>query len=108
MKSQRRVRTFGSPSHSELSERVDGLESELEANGPEAVLRRYEISPPSITTETVRNLFRRLCKEGEIPVEGKHEYVNCPAHGGAGLVSELGLSRQLVGRDESPVRRHCS
>jgi integrase len=60
---------------SELSERVDGLESELEANGPEAVLRRYEIPPPSITTETVRNIFRRLCKEGEIPVEGEHEYL---------------------------------
>jgi hypothetical protein len=35
--------------------------------------------------------------------------VNCPAHGGAGLVSELSLYRPwLVGRDKSPIRRHGS
>jgi integrase len=59
----------------DLGDHVDGLEAELKADGPNAVLRRYEISPPSITTETVRNLFRRLCKDGEIPVEGEHEYL---------------------------------
>ncbi|TKX72370.1 tyrosine recombinase XerC [Halorubrum sp. GN11GM_10-3_MGM] len=58
-----------------LGDRVDDLEAELEAEGPDVVLRRYEIAPPSITTETVRNIFRRLCEEGEIPVEGEHGYL---------------------------------
>jgi len=30
---------------------------------------------PWKTTETVRNIFRRLCDEGKIPVEGDHEYL---------------------------------
>jgi hypothetical protein len=41
-------------------------------------------------------------------VEGSPHYVNHPEHGGAGLVSELGPCRQLVGRDKSPIRRHRS
>ena len=58
-----------------LDDRVDDLEAELKADGPDTVLRRYEVAPPSITTESVRNIFRRLCEEGEIPVEGEHEYL---------------------------------
>ncbi len=59
----------------ELDDHVDDLEAELKAEGPDVVLRRYEVAPSSITTETVRNIFRRLCEEGEIPVEGDHEYL---------------------------------
>jgi|APHM01.1.fsa_nt_gi Site-specific recombinase XerC len=90
----------------ELGDRIDDLEAELEADNAEIVLRRYEIPPPSITTETVRNIFRRLCEEGEIPVEGEHKYLK--PHGarrGAGeaLYRAKGSSAaQRVLRHEDP------
>lgn len=32
-------------------------------------------APPSITTESVRQILQRLCEDGEIDVEGEHEYL---------------------------------
>jgi len=85
---------------------VEDLEAELKKDSADAVLRRYEVTPPSITTETVRNIFRRLCKEGEIPVEGGHEYLK--PHGarrGAGEVlyrAEGSSAAQRALRHEDP------
>jgi integrase len=90
----------------ELGDHVDDLEAELKEDSADAVLRRYEVTPPSITTETVRNIFRRLCKEGEIPVEGEHEYLK--PHGarrGAGEAlyrAEGSSAAQRVLRHEDP------
>lgn len=39
------------------------------------VLRDQDVSPPALTTDGARKLFRRLCAEGEIPVDGGHEYL---------------------------------
>ncbi|WP_018256107.1 tyrosine-type recombinase/integrase [Halomicrobium katesii] len=38
-------------------------------------LHEHGIEPPSITTTGVRSVLKRLCKDGEIPVEGDHEYL---------------------------------
>ena len=50
------------------------------------------------TAESIEGAVRLLQQFG----------VNCPAHGGAGLVSELSLFPRLEGRDKSSVRRHRS
>ena len=70
------------------------------------IVRDHELVPPAITKNAARGIMKRLCEAAGLEVDS---YVNCPAHGGAGLVSELGLYRLwLVGRDKSPIRRHCS
>ena len=50
------------------------------------------------TAESIEGAVRLLQQFG----------VNCPAHGGAGLVSELSLYPRLEGRDKSSVRRRRS
>ena len=45
-------------------------------------------APPSITTQTVRNILQRLCDEGDIDVEGDYDYLK--PHG-----ARRGLGKQL-------------
>lgn len=53
--------------------------------------------------------YRGKRRAAVAPCISHGQEVNCPAHGGAGLVSELGLYQLwLVGRGKSPVRRHRS
>ena len=90
----------------ELDDCVDNLEAKLKTDGPDTVLRQYKVPPPSITTEAVRNIFRRLCKAGKIPVEGEHEYLK--PHGarrGAGEAlyrAEGSAAAQRALRHEDP------
>jgi hypothetical protein len=93
----------------ELGDRVDDLEADLKAEDPDVVLYRYEIVPPSITAETVRNIFRRLYEEGENPVKGEHEYLK--PHGarrGAGeaLYRAEGSSVAQIA-DNDFEHKHC-
>lgn len=57
-------------------------------NNPLETLRSAEVPPPSITTATVRTILKRLCDDGDIDVEGDHEYLK--PHG-----ARRGLGKQL-------------
>lgn len=65
-----------------------------DVDDPVAVLRDEEVPPPSITTETVRRILKRLCESDQVIVEGGAEYLQ--PHGarrgvGRTLYEEVGF-----------------
>jgi len=56
-----------------------GLANEVDVERDEqeimSFLAEHGQQPPSITTQSVRNLLQRLCENGDINVEGEHEYL---------------------------------
>jgi integrase len=56
-----------------------GLADDVDADRDEedimTFLTEHDQRPPSITTQSVRNLLQRLCDDGEIDVEGDHDYL---------------------------------
>lgn len=51
------------------------IESVLEDTTCEDVVREWELTPPSITTEGVRSILRRICAAAKIDVEGDPLYL---------------------------------
>jgi integrase len=60
------------PEHGVTSEEVETL---LEDNDPETLLREYAIAPPNLTTRSVRRILGDLCDEAGINPEGPVEYL---------------------------------
>ncbi|AHG02202.1 recombinase XerD (plasmid) [Halostagnicola larsenii XH-48] len=60
---------------SELAERgyeESEIDSLLEDSTAKSLLREYAITPPAITTEGVRTILKRLCKDAGIDVNGEY------------------------------------
>lgn len=71
----------------ELSDVVHELEDELDEGSATAVLRRYEVPPPSLTTEACRRLFKQLTEAADIEVEDGYSYLK--PHGARRGVGEV-------------------
>lgn len=56
-----------------------GLADDIDADRNDreimAFLAEHDQRPPSITTQSVRNLLQQLCDDGEIDIEGEHDYL---------------------------------
>jgi len=64
------------------------ITDDLDGRDAMTVLQETETPPPSISTTAVRNILKTLCEEGNIDVEGDHEYLK--PHG-----ARRGLGKQL-------------
>lgn len=54
---------------------ADGVDADRDGEDIMAFLAAHDKRPPSITTQSVRNLLQRLCEDGKIDVEGDHDYL---------------------------------
>ena len=50
----------------------DEIETILESNDINTVLREYEIVPPALSTNGARNLMKRLCEDANIDIDGDY------------------------------------
>lgn len=66
---------------------VDDVETQLEDTEVGGLLREHDCPPPSITTDSVRKILRRLCEAGDIDVKGDHDYLK--PHGARRGVGEV-------------------
>lgn len=83
---------------------VENVETRLENADVSELLREHDCPPPSITTDAVRKILRRLCKEGNIDVEGDHDYLK--PHGARRGVGEV-LYREKGHQAAQRALRHA-
>ncbi|UHQ99096.1 site-specific integrase (plasmid) [Natrinema zhouii] len=50
----------------------DEIETILESDNIDTVLREHDVVPPAISTNGARNLMKRLCKDADIAVDGDY------------------------------------
>jgi len=71
-----------------LHQLADDIDADRDDQDPLPFLRAHGVSPPSITTQSVRNTLRRLCDDGDVDVKGDHDYLK--PHG-----ARRGVGKQL-------------